>query len=216
MTGIQLKKMDRVIQFVIAERELLANGVAENRLPENGTWIASSRFDLAERDIDGKDYHTLTFNQRSLNMDTLTAPHGHVVTGVRFRLNNSGHLQLEIRVTKFDFLTGKLSLSDTQWLENRDGGKILIETHRADVSVKTPYLSIRNKTENAFIRFGPTYSRIDVSQHTIPFLDTQKVHPQVPTLLAGIGLHYKGTEGFGGFVAPHLVVYNFDPYIPRE
>lgn len=186
ITGIQLTKIDRVIQFIIVR-------VVENVLPESETWKAPIPFNLTGNNNHeypnrkGIDDHTLTHEQRSLKLDTIFVLNGHVVTGVRLRLNGGGHLQLEIRVTDFDFATGKL-INASQWLSNRDGGKILIDIFTADVSVEADVFFRRNKTENAYIRFGPTYNR---SRRTIPSLDTHKVHPQISTLLADIGLHYK-------------------------
>lgn len=203
-------KYDSAIQFIIAERELQANGVVETYLPENETWTGpANRYDIP--------YHTLSYELRSLNMDTVTAPNGHVATGVRLRLNERRHLQLEVRFTEFDFSAGQLgNVANSQWLSNPNGGQTLIDVSKADVSTKTVWLSQRNTTANAFIRFGPANDRLDLAQHTIPFLDTQKVQPHVPTLLAGIGLHYKGQPGYGGFVAPFVVVYDFTPYIPQD
>lgn len=75
---------------------------------------------------------------------------------------------------------------------------------------------MRNTKENAFIRFGPTHNRIDVSQRTVPFIDTQKILPKVAVPLAGIGLYYKGIPHYGGFLAPKLVIYDFEPYIQKN
>ena len=44
----------------------------------------------------------------------------------------------------------------------------------------------------------------DVSQTTIPFIDTQSVVPSPPTWLTGVGIYHKGRSGYGGFVAPRV------------
>ena len=45
--------------------------------------------------VDGRDYHTLTYEERGLDLDSLVAPTSHVVTGVRFR-KLGGHVNLEV------------------------------------------------------------------------------------------------------------------------
>lgn len=197
---------------------LRANGVVDNLPDEPTLWKSGLLLSLADNTTkDGIDYHTLTFDHRSINLDTIIAPIGQVVTGVRLQRNAVGHLHLEIRATDFDFATGHLAnLEKSIWLGNPSGGKHRINTDVSNISLKSPRPSVRSTKENAFIRFGPTHNRIDVGQRTVPFLDTQKVHPQNPTPLAGIGLYYKGIAQYGGFIAPKLVVYDFEPYIQKN
>lgn len=218
ITGIQLTKINRVVQFVVTESELHPNGIVDNFADEPTLWKSGPLLNLADNGTtEGVDYHKLSFDHRSVNLDTIIAPIGQVVTGVRLRRNTYGHLQLEIRATDFDIVTGKLmNLDKSVWLSNPAGGKHRINTDLSDVSLKSPKPSVRNTKENAFIRFGPTHNRIDISQRTIPFIDTQKVRPKVAVPLAGIGLYYKGIPQFGGFLAPKLVVYDFEPYIPKN
>lgn len=218
ITGIQLTKINRVIQFVITENVLRANGVVDN-LPEEPTlWKSGPLLNLADNTTkEGVDYHKLTFDHRSINLDTIIAPIGQVVTGIRLRRNAVGHLHLEIRATDFDFVTGHLiNLEKSIWLSNPAGGKHRINTDVSNLSLKSPKPSVRNVKENTFIRFGPTSNRIDVSQRTVPFIDTQKVYPKKAVPLAGIGLYYKGISHYGGFLAPKLVIYDFEPYIQKN
>lgn len=65
---------------------------------------------------------------------------------------------------------------------------------------------------NQFVEFGPTDRDKDASQLTVPFIDGSIVEAK-PTLLAGAGLYLKHQSGYGGFIAPHLIVYNFSPLI---
>jgi hypothetical protein len=40
----------------------------------------------------------MTYEERAMDLDTLTAPEGHVLTGIKLR-RLGGHLNLEIQVT---------------------------------------------------------------------------------------------------------------------
>lgn len=119
MTGIHIAKPNRIIELVISERKLLSFGRLK---PTNNyfhynypTWTRSHpKLSLSDPDAqEGVDYFTLTYENRSINFDTITLPQGHVVTGVRFALSK-GHLRLEVRSTEFDFETGLNAKSSSQ------------------------------------------------------------------------------------------------------
>lgn len=210
VTGVQLTKRNGIIQFVIGERELNAYGTV-NRTYIEYAWKLAEQF-VANDDSSraGIDYHTLTYENRSINLDTITATVDHVVTGVRLAINNKGHLQLEVRFTQFDYITGKLiNLDSSYWQSNESGGKHRINTDNLDIPTKSTKPSIPNAKENSFVRFGPTHKKIDLSQTTVPFIDGLKVEPKLPAPLGGIGLYYKDR----GFIAPKIVLSNFDSFI---
>lgn len=184
---------------------------------EVSQWRSGPLFEVNDnRSRNGVEYHALTFDDRSVNLDTIVAPIGQVVTGVRLHKNSAGRLHLEIRATDVDVASGKLiNLEKSIWLSNPSGGKHRINTDLSDLSVRTPRPSVPSRQEDAFIRFGPTHNRIDVSQRTVPFIESMKIQPRVLTPLSGIGLYHKGQPGFGGFLATKLVVYNFEPHIEK-
>lgn len=213
VTGIALTKRNGVIQFAIAERQLNTFGHVDSTHIEY-VWKLGDHFVPNDNNSrDGIDYHTLSWEQRALNLDTVIGDVGTVVTGVRFRKNTKGHLQLEVRFTEFNDITGKLmNLNNSIWRSNENGGKHRINTDNMDLPTKANKPSIPNFKMNSYIRFGPTHKKIDLSQHTVPFIDGLKVEPKQPTPLSGIGLYYKSQSGFGGFVAPKLIL-NFDSII---
>lgn len=214
VTGISLTKRNGVVQFAIAERQLNAFGHVDSAHIEYA-WKLGDHFvpnDNSSRD--GTDYHTLTWEHRALNLDTVIGPKGSVVTGVRLRRNSKGHLLLEVRFTEFNETSGKLmNLDGSFWLSNADGGKHRINTDNLDIPTRSNKPSIPNIKENSYVRFGPTHKKVDLSQRTVPFIDGLKVEPKMPAPLSGIGLFYKSQSGgFGGFVAPKIVL-NFDSII---
>lgn len=79
-----------------------------------------SDYKLLDRGIkNGVDYHTLTWDKRSIDLDDLIAPESHVVTGVRFRKVGT-HMNFEIRITEVHFETGLLMdpLTTSVWISN--------------------------------------------------------------------------------------------------
>lgn len=96
VTGVRLVKQNGVIQLSISQRTLLPFGQTEET--EQDTWKLSD-YQFAATDhnaIDGVDFFTLTYENRSINLDDLVVPQGKLVTGVRF-FNLNGHLALQIR-----------------------------------------------------------------------------------------------------------------------
>lgn len=43
---------------------------------------------------------------------------------------------------------------------------------------------------------------------TVPFIDTQGVEASDPKPLSGAGIYYKSSPGYGGFIAPLIVLYD--------
>lgn len=218
ITGVSLTKINRMIQLIIAEGTLGSNG---RIMPPNNTiilWRSGPLFNIDDgRSMDGVDFHKLTFDQRSVNLDTIVAPIGQVVTGVRFQKTKHGHLNLEIRVTDVDIIAGQLmNLEDSIWLSNPSGGKRRVNTDASDIPTKSPKPSEPVHIDDGFIRFGPTHNQIDVSQRTVPFIESLKVQPKVPAPLSGVGLYLKKQPKYGGFLAPKLIVYDFHPHIQKE
>lgn len=140
---------------------------------------------------DGIDYFTLTYENRSINFDTVTVPQGSVVTGVRFGLLN-GHLRIEVRGTEFDFETGRLmNLENSTWYANDNGGKYEIVLNRAK-PIGLHGAPIVNTIPDSYLQFTPSDKEADAAQTILPFLETAKVEPIQPIPLAGVGLYYKG------------------------
>lgn len=114
LTGVAITKRNRMFQFIIGESTLLPYGKLNTTIThENGESNANNRyFGHPEFSIDspgvknGVDFQTLTYQKRSINLDTVLAPAGKVVTGVRFHVLDDGVLTIQIRATDFDYETG--------------------------------------------------------------------------------------------------------------
>lgn len=210
-------KQNGIIQLAISERTLLPFGQAEvlPPYPFVDTWRGVTEFfSIGEDDVRlGIDYHALSYENRSINLDHVTAPKDHIVTGVRFRIIDA-RITLEIRATEFDFVSGRLRNQDKSiWLSNPDCGQVKIEPLKRTNPMKTNRMSVADQTPNGFIEFGPTDFWSDVSQLTVPFIDTQRVESYTPVALSGIGIYYKTIDASGGFIAPKLFVYDFESHL---
>lgn len=83
--------------------------------------------------------------------------------------------------------------------------------YKPDIPILSPARSLRTSKTNQYIRFTYTDKWKDAAQTTVPFIDTQPVTAKVP--LAGIGIIHKGRRGYGGFIAPSIVTYDFKNHI---
>ncbi|RZF46900.1 hypothetical protein LSTR_LSTR014934 [Laodelphax striatellus] len=61
----------------------------------------------------------MSWDQRALDLDDIVAPSGYVMTGVKFRKLGT-HLNLEVRMTPFNFTTGQLIKphKKSEWISN--------------------------------------------------------------------------------------------------
>lgn len=179
------------------------------------SWKRIKEFSITDPGItDGIDYHTLSWQNRSINLDTLVAPPGYVLTGIRFNVIN-GNLVLAIRVTRFDFKSGRL-FDSFEWISNYNEFRQPIELDRpSESSHKSKTKSIPDTSPNRYVQFQPTDIDKDGGQTTVPYIDVQLVQApnDKPTLLSGAGIYYKGEPGFGGFIAPKVVTYDYAQHI---
>lgn len=110
---------------------------------------------------------------------------------------------------------GKLEkLDESIWISSATDAndKTKLEVNHPDVPIKQPNPSEPDWRSNLYMNFGPTDREKDAAQLTVPFLDGSLVEgKQAP--LAGIGLFYKGQPGYGGFIAPSLLVFDFTPLL---
>lgn len=105
VTGLRFVKHNRILHLQIQEGKLMPRG---NIAVESVRWVPVANYSLLDRKIyRGQDYHVLTWEKRAMDLDDLVADAGHVVTGVRFKEIGS-HLNFEIYVSPFDFVSGRL------------------------------------------------------------------------------------------------------------
>lgn len=198
--------------MVIAQRKLLAFGKVASKEREvlDDIWVTvDETFNISDPSIRKDfDYHELTYDQRAFNLDTVSVPRGHLVTGVRFHVRND-HISLQVRATEFNYATGQLeNIENSQWMSNLNGGKNKISTEGTrDRTTSPKYVSYT--TADPYVEFGPgLYDHENPLKHiTVPFLDPFSGEPDVPTILGGVGFYLIGLPEYASIIAVKLVVY---------
>jgi len=102
------------------------------------------------------------------------------------------------------------------WFSNAKGHTeiLLVDFNSPEGSSFSKYVDEEIlSVENSYVKFSPTGYLADVGQTTIPFIDTTAVEPRYLVPLSGVGLYYKATTYFSGYIAPKLSVYDFEPHI---
>ncbi|XP_041563006.1 uncharacterized protein LOC108139448 isoform X2 [Drosophila elegans] len=213
VTGVRFVKRNRVFHLQIQEGEMLPLGVINESTLE---WKPADLYNITDKDVqEGIDFHMLSYEKRSVDLVELKAENNSVVTGLRFKVRGT-HLHLEAQCSRVEFQRGILIEPKTTsyWMS---GGN---DEPRDKLPLKDPQLPTQSSTasipypsDNHFIEFANTGFDQDAGQSTVPFIDIQDVisDPAVP--LSGIGLYFKGRDGFGGFLAPKIITYDFTPYV---
>ncbi|XP_075237274.1 chemokine-like protein orion isoform X1 [Lycorma delicatula] len=220
VTAIRFIKVDHIIHLQIQEGKMLPKGII------NETTLSWRPVDEYKIDITGvrnKDYHMMSWEERGIDLDELTAPQNHVLTGVKFRKLGT-HLNLEIRITPFNFSNGLLikPKEKSEWIsnDNTDGAsespRTEVKLKAPDVPTKHPFNNRPDSQKDQFLIFTYTDIYKDIAQHTVPYIDTQIVGPQPPTPLSGVGLMHKGMDGSGGFISPKVFTYNMAPHLQED
>lgn len=117
VTGLRFVKVSRIIHLQIQQGKLLPRGNIDLSTVE---WVPVEEYKITDYNIfNGQDYHTMTWEQRSIDLDDLYADEGSVVTGIRFKKIGS-HLNFEIFTTPFNFSTGVLidPIQRSVWKDN--------------------------------------------------------------------------------------------------
>lgn len=212
-------KYNGIFTWKITQSKLISQGRVDQYQSDPRRNVVFSNFRRTDPGImDGIDYHTLSWQNRSVNLDTIILPRGCVLTGVRFVVDKE-HLSLEIRSTKFDFNSGIL-LDENEWIPKGYRDRTNLQLYRPEPNryydIYGAYLSVPDFRPNKFIKFRPSDPDKDAAQTTVPFIDTQMVRPKNLTPLSGVGIYWKGKPGLGGFIAPAIVVYDMSTHIGNK
>ncbi|XP_043660843.1 uncharacterized protein LOC122625054 isoform X1 [Drosophila teissieri] len=218
VTGLRFVKQNRIFHLQIQEGELLPRGTVNQSTLE---WKPVEKYNVFDRHVkNGVDYHKLSYEKRTIDLDDVdTEDNSFVITGVRFRVVGT-HLNLEAYYSEFDFRTGKLIQpeANSYWKSNDNtdvsgARREKLSLNNADVSTRTITHSIPLSRHNQYIDFTNTGLDKDAAQSTVPFIDIQDVVSNPPVPLAGIGIYYKGRNGYGGFLGPKIITYDFMPHV---
>ncbi|XP_043641072.1 uncharacterized protein LOC122611804 [Drosophila teissieri] len=210
VTGLRFVKKNRIFHLQVQEGELLPRGAINETTLQ---WKPVDSYSTLDKNVtDTVDYHKLSYESRSLDLGDVKAENNSaVVTGLRFRVM-AGHLQLEVQFSAVEFESGKLidPTKTSHWTSlATDQKREKLPLRDAQVSSKSAVPSIPYPSDNQYIEFTNTGFVQDAAQSTVPFIDIQDVVTKPAVPLSGIGIYYKGLDGYGGFLAPRLTTYDF-------
>lgn len=90
VTGVRFTKQNRIIHIQIQEGTLLPRGAID---PSTVQWKPVSDYTIFDRLIrNGHDYHTLKWDNRSIDLDDLVAKPSHVLTGEILKLKGGSFI----------------------------------------------------------------------------------------------------------------------------
>jgi len=217
VTGVRFVKRGKIVYPQIEQATALSEGGIDET---TRTWVEPTQIaysDVRNLTKNTGSVFTMSYEQRAMDMDSLMAPEGHVLTGVKLR-NIGGHLNLEIQVTPMEFKTGNVVSDRSTWIANdntpaTDMPRTLVPIIMPDIPTKFTGPNNVDTTTDQFIQFDASSAHKDVSQTTVPFIDAQPVAPKPATWLAGAGLYHKGRVGYGGFVGFKVSTYDFSRHL---
>ncbi|KAK7072723.1 hypothetical protein SK128_001451 [Halocaridina rubra] len=211
VTGVKFTKQRRVIHLKIQQGQSLPQGQVNTSTIH---WVDVEPVNIISTAYqEGTHFKKLSYEDRNIDLDRLSAPGGHVVTGVKFRMLGS-HINLEMQVTPVNYTNGELQPYKSYWISN-DNTPVMAKNPRKEMKVEDlddpTIFPLKNKQDSApdtYLKFGPTSRGSDVAQLTVPFFDAQAVSPSPSFWLSGLELFHKGQHGSGGFLSLKVLTYD--------
>ncbi|XP_050438388.1 uncharacterized protein LOC126844318 isoform X2 [Adelges cooleyi] len=222
VTGVRFNKVKQMFHLQVEEGVLGPRGSINE---STRRWVDLPVPGFTYQNVtlrDGVDYHTLSYTSRAIDLDNVMAPKNMVVTGVKFRMIGP-HLNIETRVTPFDFATGKLTepIEKSYWIGNENTelsptGRTEIDISNSDLPTKAKTASEPDVSSNKFLMFTHSSMDRDVAQTTLPFIDKQTVAPYPATPLSGVGIYFKGIKDHAGYIGANVFTYDFSQDISPD
>ncbi|XP_057328817.1 uncharacterized protein LOC130669770 [Microplitis mediator] len=212
VVGVRFVESNHMIHVQIKEKHMEKPGFTS---PDSWKELENFQYNETGKNFYNSDNTVLEpgidyGHPKSVNFDDLIAPKGYVITGVRLRFAVDGDnkpdleaaaIELHIRVTPFDYFTGKLiNLTQTHWIIPEYTSRRELILTDPDNPLKSPVNVIDSKKDQ-FIRFRNSDLKKDAGQTTVPFFDAQDVEGEKLYPLGGMGIIHRGHEGYGGFLA---------------
>jgi len=213
VTGTRFIKKGKIFHIQIQQAKALPEGGIDESTKAWKEPATVSEENLATNPL----VYTMSFEQRAMDLDQLSAPEGYVLTGLKLR-SIGGHLNLEIQATPVKFLSGELMKDQSIWIANdntpaTNRPRKLLPIIIPDIPTR---LIGQNKVDglnDEYLQFDTSSAHKDVAQTTIPFMDAQPVSPSPSTWLSGAGVYHKGRVGFGGFIGLSVETFDFSRHL---
>lgn len=205
VVGVRFQMKNQVTHIQIQQGKLLPSGAIDKASIQ---WKEMDDYSIFDPNIvTGKDFHPITWLERTICLDSVESPKDYVVTGLRLKKVND-YLKLEIRMTQFNFTAGKLITEMSQWHSNN----ATLED-RTEINLDDPTDYETNLTSDNYLRFRASALKIDAGQSTSPFINIQTVQSNPPVPLSGIGIFLRSNSYYGNILMLKLSTYNVEPHI---
>ncbi|XP_044595743.1 uncharacterized protein LOC123272815 isoform X2 [Cotesia glomerata] len=222
ITGIRLVTKLSITYFEI-QQGVLVNGTIDNTTVKWDDRVTKKLEDMEKNnqipDYASRDLTELSYHNRILNLDDIILPAGWAVVGVTFQQSRGNPIVLQVAGVKIIDESGNPIIStDVHWFSGTNN------LNRNEITKSDLDIPTLGKTKNGelsepgkhFAKFQMTGWVVDAGQTLIPFIDMQKVVTNPPAPIGGVGLYYKGHNGYGGFIAPKLLSMNNTIYMSEN
>ncbi|KAL7303455.1 hypothetical protein TKK_0004637 [Trichogramma kaykai] len=224
VTGIRLKKKNHIFHIQIQQSRLLPHGEVDE---DDVSWKPLNLFKVHDEGVkEDTDYYKISWDRRGFALDNIILPIGFVMTGVKFFQSDEVLLSLSVRSTQFDFNTGKLRLDKSAWRHvvlGFDPQNPFPFNNSVSPIQQGPDFRSRGKMRHwpdskpgQYLELVNSDFKKDLGQTVLPFVDVQSVKSRKPVPLAGAGLHHRGLQGSGGFLALKMFSYDFEPHMQKR
>ncbi|KAF7988535.1 hypothetical protein HCN44_001108 [Aphidius gifuensis] len=193
VTGIRWKIKNTVLYFEIQQGEVY-NG---SLLRDTVHWKKTQLHEITIKD-------TVAIEEGSVKgfmLEDVHLPSDHYLTGVQFARNSQDGIEDLVRIKLFG---KKWNQDRNTFIKTKDPlptNIIRLALDHADASEQSHTNSAVLSTPGKnYIHFQQTDKKKDAGQSSIPYLDIQEVVSNPPRALQGLGIYYKGSRGYGGFV----------------
>ncbi|XP_015112371.1 uncharacterized protein LOC107038021 [Diachasma alloeum] len=233
VTGVRVVQKEKMILIQVREGKLQPQGTI---LKGSDRWVPLPEFQYAQLgsaggyylmrgakkalQVQGRDFEFFKGDKKTVNLDDVSGPPGHVVIGVRFqqakdaKITKDNPIRLEVLAVPFDFEEGKVTPSrwkPAKWIGVEDNKKrTQVKFNEPDVPTKHGQ-NLPTLAPNLYVNFQASDLKKDAGQSTIPFWDIQDVITIPSFALQGVGIFHKGHRDglYGGYLALRLLSLEF-------
>ncbi|XP_044588904.1 uncharacterized protein LOC123268086 [Cotesia glomerata] len=179
------------------QQGILTNGTID---PQTVTWKEATECKYSKKVI--YNFRNGRYQGLKITLEDIVLPNNVAVTGVTFgksvhgqRIDDNANIDSNRTITKSSMCNGKT--------------KDLV--HVSNFLVASTFFIGQNRVLSESCRhhilFGGTSEKYDNIQHVVPYIDLQEVTTDPPEPINGIGWYYRGTRGYGGFLALRVFKY---------
>ncbi|KAL7303828.1 hypothetical protein TKK_0003952 [Trichogramma kaykai] len=210
ITGIRIKKINDVFHLQVQQAKLLPSVAIDLKTK---SWVKVNEYKTSDKGVsEGNDYHKLSWDLRSFELDDVELDRKYVVTGARYTVDK-GLIRLKVRGTRLNFQNGKLKVKQHLWHQHTKSKDQLkhFELKYTDLPTKHRISQPVITDPGQYMTLTTSSMDDDVGQSVVPFVELKPIESEIPNVaLSGIGLIHKSYQkNAAGYLAPKILTYNF-------